>query len=78
MVIRQRLDTMPANRLVAEGYCLNELAATRDSASQAGRPTYTFAFGGKGGRRFTWNRFKYVGHVSFLIMKHSEPIWADM
>ncbi|GHJ88617.1 hypothetical protein NliqN6_5019 [Naganishia liquefaciens] len=56
-VIRQRLDAIEADQLVAEGYCLNNLQATRDSGSQAGRPTYTFAMGGKGNQRFTWNRF---------------------
>lgn len=59
-VIRERLSTMTAEKLVAEGYCLNELTATQDSTAQAGRPTYTFALGGKGARRFMWNRFKYV------------------
>lgn len=57
-VIRQRLDVINVEQLVTEGYCLNNLQATRDPGSQAGRPTYTFAFGGKGNQRFTWNRFK--------------------
>ncbi|KAJ9092501.1 hypothetical protein QFC19_008714 [Naganishia cerealis] len=57
-VIRERLDTMAVEKLATEGYCLTDLSARPDKASQAGRPTYTFAFAGRGGsRRFAWNRF---------------------
>jgi hypothetical protein len=68
---------MTAEQLVGEGYCLNNLTATKDASSQAGRPTYTFAFGGKGNKKFTWNRFKcvvYCGHLPTQTDLYCTPI----